>query len=558
MNGSRLSWPAFALFGALAGASFLSACQSSMSNASTSLGRTGPNGHRSAEAAPPPAKPVVVAKAQPEAKSEAKSEPATKPAAKSTTPPPAARSGTSVAELAFPTGDRASSAILLRQTTPSEMRVGREYDYTIDVINLTSGDLQNVVVNLENSSNVQILSSNPNSVKSPDGDLAWMLGDLPGGATKTITIRAKAQGVGVASNCLSVVYANVLCASTTVVEPSLQLAKTATPEVCGTCEEIKLAYTVKNPGTGLAEGVVIKDSLPAGLTTLDGKSAVEINVGDLASGAERTFNVTAKASKAGSYASAASASGGAGLAAQSGNPATVVKQPALTVTCDANNRVFVGRDITYRFTVKNTGTCAATAAAVRAAVPGGTQFVSADNGGKLEAGSVVWRMPSVAAGQTANVSMTVRPGGVGSAAVTATASAECIDAASTNCATEVAGIPAILLEVVDTIDPVEVGKETVFIVTATNQGSATDRNVKVVATLPASMTFVSGTGASAVSASGQVVTMSPVATLAPGAKAEWRLTVRAAKAEDARSRWEMTSEQFKTAVTETESTYLFD
>jgi uncharacterized repeat protein (TIGR01451 family) len=129
---------------------------------------------------------------------------------------------------------------------------------------------------------------------------------------------------------------------------------------------------------------------------------------------------------------------------------------------------------------------------------------------------------------------------------------------STNCATEVAGIPAILLEVVDTIDPVEVGKDTVFIVTATNQGSATDRNVKVVATLPASMTFVSGTGASAVSASGQTVTMSPVATLAPGAKAEWRITVRAAKAEDARSRWEMTSEQFKTPVTETESTYLFE
>jgi uncharacterized repeat protein (TIGR01451 family) len=438
------------------------------------------------------------------------------------------------------------------------MRVGREYDYTIDVINLTSGDLQNVVVNLENSKNVEILGSTPDSVKTPDGDLAWMLGDLPGGATKTIVIKAKAQGVGVASNCLSVVYANVLCASTVVVEPSLQLAKTATPEVCGTCGEVKLTYTVKNPGTGLAEAVVIKDTLPAGLTTLDGKSAVEINVGDLASGAEKSFNVTAKAAKAGSYASAASAMSGGGLSAKSGEPATVVKEPKLTVTCDANKRVFVGRDITYRFTVKNDGTCAATAAAVRVAVPSGTQFVSADNGGKLEAGSVIWRMPTVAAGQTATVAMTVRPSGVGNAAVTATLAAECIDPMSTNCATEVAGIPAILLEVVDTIDPVEVGKDTVFIVTATNQGSATDRNVKVVATLPASMTFVSGTGASAVSASGQTVTMSPVATLAPGAKAEWRITVRAAKAEDARSRWEMTSEQFKTPVTETESTYLFE
>jgi hypothetical protein len=51
--------------------------------------------------------------------------------------------------------------------------------------------------------------------------------------------------------------------------------------------------------------------------------------------------------------------------------------------------------------------------------------------------------------------------------------------------------------------------------------------------------------------------MSPVATLAAGAKAEWRITVRSLSAEDARTRWEMTSDRFKSPVTETESTYLF-
>jgi uncharacterized repeat protein (TIGR01451 family) len=552
MNGFKSLRSVVALCGALSGMSALSGCQSS--SGSAALGsRTGPNAHRTEGGATRMEAPAMKSDAGATSAAGAKSEPAAKSAARASSP-----AATSVAELAFPTGDRATSAILLRQTSPSEMRVGREYDCTVDVINLTSGDLRNVVVNLENSKNVEILGSTPDSVKSPDGDVAWMLGDLPGGATKTIVVKAKAQGVGVASNCLSVVYANVLCASTAVVEPSLELAKSATPEVCGTCQEVKLTYTVKNPGTGLAEAVVIKDTLPAGLTTLDGKNAVEINVGDLAGGAERSFNVTAKAAKAGSYASAASAMSGGGLSAKSGEPATVVKEPKLTVTCDAIRRVFVGRDLTYRFTVKNEGTCAATAAAVKVAVPSGTQFVSADNGGKLEAGSVVWRMPTVAAGQSATVAMVVRPGAVGSAAVTATVAAECLDATSTNCATEVAGIPAILLEVVDTLDPVEVGKETVFVVTATNQGSATDRNVKVVATLPASMAFVSGTGASAVSGSGQTVTMSPVPTLAAGAKAEWRITVRAVKAEDARSRWEMTSEQFKTPVIETESTFLFE
>jgi hypothetical protein len=52
--------------------------------------------------------------------------------------------------------------------------------------------------------------------------------------------------------------------------------------------------------------------------------------------------------------------------------------------------------------------------------------------------------------------------------------------------------------------------------------------------------------------------MSAVASLAPGAKAEWRIVVKAKSAQDARSRWEMTSDQFKVPVIETESSNLYE
>ena len=119
-------------------------------------------------------------------------------------------------------------------------------------------------------------------------------------------------------------------------------------------------------------------------------------------------------------------------------------------------------------------------------------------------------------------------------------------------------MPAILLEVIDTIDPIEVGQETTFVVTAINQGSTSDSNVKVVATLPSSLAFVSGKGLTPVSAMGSTITMAPVATLAAGAKAEWRVTVRAKSRQDARSRWELSSDQFKVPVIETESTNLYE
>lgn len=471
--------------------------------------------------------------------------------------PAAPRRAGNVTELAFPTGDKRTSSLLLRQTAPVEIRPGVEYDYTIDVINLTSSDLQNVVVTAENFSNLTYVRSNPAFSRMGQEDVAWLIGDLPANATKQIVITAKANAVGTATNCLSVAYANVLCIATPVVQPALQLTKTATPEICSTCEEIKLTYVVKNTGSGIALNTVVNDTLPAGLTTVDGKNTVTLNAGDLAAGAERAFNVTAKAAKAGTFGSAANATAGMGLTANSPNVSTVVKEPALAVTCEASDRVFIGREATYKFTVRNTGNCAASGATVRAPVPAGTTFTSADNGGTLQGGSVVWTMPSLAAGQSASVSMRVRTTAAGTAPITATASATCVPAVTTNCSTTIAGIPAILLEVVDTVDPVEIGQQTTFIVTATNQGSADDNNVKVVGTLPAEMEYVSGTGASQVTVSGQTVTMTAVPKLSPGQKAEWRITVRAKSEGDSRTRWEMTSEQFKQAVIETESTNLF-
>lgn len=457
----------------------------------------------------------------------------------------------------FPTGDRSTSSVLLRQFMPREIRVGQEYDSTIEVINLTNGTLRNVTVNLESLANTQYISASPAATRSQAGDMSWLVAEIPASGMREIKLRAKAVAPGVASNCLTVGFANMLCASSTVVQPSLVLEKRAAPEICGTCEEIKFTYLVKNAGTGTAEGVVIKDALPAGLTTTDGKSTVEIAAGDLGEGAEKSFNISVQAAKRGRYSSSATATSSAGLSTRSSDPTTVVKQPVFAFSCDANNRVFLGRDLDYRITVRNIGDCAAQGATVKALVPAGASYLSADNSGRLEGGYAVWNMTSLPAGQATTVTMRIRPSSIGFAKVDATASAACAAPVTTTCATEVVGIPAILLEVVDTVDPISVGAETTFVVTATNQGSSDDTNVKVIATLPASMEFVSGSGATPVSVSGQTVTMSPVAKLAPGAKAEWRVVIKAKSVSDARSRWEMTSDQFKVPVIETESSNLY-
>ena len=469
-----------------------------------------------------------------------------------------ARDGYTCSELAFPTGERSTSQILVCQSSPREVRVGQETEYFIDVTNLTGAGLQNVAVNMDNMSNAHIVSSWPEAVRASNGSAQWIIADLPARSTKTITVRARPTAAGTASGCITAGYANALCTVTPVVAPALNLSKSATPEVCGQCDEIQLTYVVRNPGTGKADDVTVTDTLPAGLTTAEGGRTVEFRVGDLDSGAERTFTVNAKASKSGTYASSASAQTASGISVRSADVGTVVKQPALVFSCDANNHALLGRDLPYRITVRNTGACDAADASIVAQVPAGTAFVSADGGGRFDGANVTWSMPSLPPGKSTTVTMKLHPATAGVAKVKATASARCVPATTTECQTEVTGIPAILLEVVDTIDPVAVGSETTFTVVVTNQGSSTDSNVRVVGTLPDAMQFVSGSGATSVSSVGKTITIAPLVSLAPGARAEWRITVKASSVADARSRWEMTSDQFKNPITETESTNLYE
>lgn len=475
-----------------------------------------------------------------------------------TQPQPRAKPGAVASgERYFPTGDHSTSAVLLRQYSPSEVRVGEEYDGSIEVVNLTEADLQNVSVNLKNISNVQLVRSSPEWTHS-NGEVVWILPVLPAARTEVIRFRAKANAAGAATNCLSVSYANLLCASTTVVEPALELTKTATPEVCGTCADITLTYAVRNTGTGIAQNVVIKDTLAAGLATHDGKTMVEFDAGDLAGGVERIYNISVLASRRGTFASSAYATSSSGQSAQSREASTLVRQPEFAFSCDANNRVFLGHDLDYRITVRNIGDCTASNVEVKAPIPTGCAFLSADSAGRYESGTVVWAVGNIAEGKATTVTMSIKPSAIGTARTTATAASGCVAEARTECSTEVEGVPAILLEVIDTIDPIEVGQETTFVVTAINQGSTSDSNVKVVATLPSSLEFVSGKGLTPVSAMGSTITMAPVATLAAGAKAEWRVTVRAKSRQDARSRWELSSDQFKVPVIETESTNLYE
>ena len=130
----------------------------------------------------------------------------------------------------------------------------------------------------------------------------------------------------------------------------------------------------------------------------------------------------------------------------------------------------------------------------------------------------------------------------------------CAKPVSTTCTTKISGIPAILLEVIDIEDPIEVGKTETYQIEVTNQGSATDTGIRIACELEAAQEFVSGSGATAVSGQGRTITMAPLAALPPKEKAVWRVVVKATNAANVRFKVTMMSDQLTRPVEETEST----
>jgi uncharacterized repeat protein (TIGR01451 family) len=462
----------------------------------------------------------------------------------------------SAARMAFPTGDPKTSALLVHQVMPNEVQKGADFDFSYHVTNLTSAELQNVMVMMNSSSNLEIADSQPSGIDG-EGGMTWTLGDFGPGQTKVISLNGSAQEVGMASDCITVSYNNFLCATVRVVEPALALTKTAT-ETALKCDEVILRYTVTNSGSGAASNVVIKDTLPNGLAMTNGTKAVNIPVGTLAAGESKAYEVRAMASSTGEFESAAMAMADGGLEAQTDATTTMIMAPELAVGVECSDSQFLGRNFTYNYSVENTGDGVANSSTASASIPAGTTVVRASNGGRVVGNNVVWDLGAMNAGASMDFSMTVSGSAEGRYTSTITANASCADSVSDSCTTELEGIPAILLEVVDITDPVEVGQETTYVITVTNQGSADDTNIQIVGTLPAEQTFVSATGSTNGTSSGRTVTFTPSGPLAPGAQLTWRITVRANAEADSRFRIEMTSDQLTSPVIETEATNLYE
>jgi uncharacterized repeat protein (TIGR01451 family) len=279
-----------------------------------------------------------------------------------------------------------------------------------------------------------------------------------------------------------------------------------------------------------------------------------LNVGNLAANQSRQLTAKVRAEKPGTYENRATASGAGDVSVESSMVATVVREPILKITKTGPAEGVTASPFEYQITVSNVGDAPARDTIVEDALPVGTLLVNATDSGRITSGRVVWTLGTLEPQASRTMTLVVQSNSAATVKSTVSARAHCAEAVSANVETRIRGVPAMLLEVVDLVDPVRVGDTETYEITATNQGSAPESDIRIVCTLEGNQQYVSSSGQTTASPSASSITFQPVATLGPKQKATWRVIVKNVKPGDVRFKVSMTTQALERPVEETEST----
>jgi len=230
---------------------------------------------------------------------------------------------------------------------------------------------------------------------------------------------------------------------------------------------------------------------------------------------------------------------------------------ALTLSCNAPDEVPTGRAVDICLTLVNQGNAVAPRTRLVLPMPPDARLTSRTDSALVKSNELVWEIAQLAPNQGKQVCATFKLAQPGTLHFDATGTSAATNHVLTSCQTRVVGVPAILLEVIDLEDPVELGKEVTYEIKVTNQGTVTGTNVRLVCAIPKSEQFVSAAGSTPARFADGVVTMQAATSLPAKEALTWRVVVKALEVDDARFKVELRSDQFERPILEDESTQLY-
>jgi uncharacterized repeat protein (TIGR01451 family) len=412
--------------------------------------------------------------------------------------------------------------------------VGGNVTYTIVVANVGDEDATSVSIVDQLPDGVTFVSADSLAATcNDDGDVYCNLEALAPDNSVTVTIVVTTTAVGEPSNRATAGGGeddptpenNAAEASVTVlplleeVPPptpgpgiaDLTLTKTAAPSVVNG-GSFSYTLVVANKGPDPATGVVLTDKLPGGVSfgsasasqgSCSGGGTVSCSLGTIKAKSSATLTIGVTATSSGITTNEAKVAG----AETDPNPgdnqafATTRISPRIdlgvrgTVTPEAAQ---IGGELTYHVVVTNGGPDTAEGVLVPLAVPAGASFVSVtpSQGICVRDGTILCFLGRIASGGSAAVDLVLRSGTSGELVLPVSVSSDGgTDSNSANNAMSLTGGVAesfdLRLEMTSTPQRIGAGEWITYTINVTNVGPGAATGVKVVDTLPDSVSFVS-------------------------------------------------------------------
>jgi uncharacterized repeat protein (TIGR01451 family) len=446
-------------------------------------------------------------------------------------------------------------ALIVQKFAPGEIQVGKAAKFVIQVRNVGSQAASEVQVRDEVPQGTRLVSTSPNA--QPNGSqLVWQLGKLSAGEERTLEMQLMPTSEGEIGSVATVSYSAQASVKTRCTMPQLAIRMTA-PEKVMIGQEQRVRIEIRNPGTGDATGVMLFENVPQNVRHAAGP-ALEFEIGTLRAGEMRELELVLVAEKAGKVVNILNARAEGNLQVQQQVEFEVIA-PALEVAVSGPERRYLERAATYAVSVENPGTAPAHDVQIVTKLPKGLRFVRANNMGEYDSAShaVYWSLAELPEGESGTVELVAMPVETGPQMleVESRASQGLTDQTTQQIVVE--GLAAIMFEVRDLEDPIEVGGESGYEIRVVNQGTKAATNLRVAVNLPPGLQVVSAEGETQYTAQGNLLAFEPLGQLSPKADTVYRVRVQAVQAGDQRVTVEVHTDDLAQPIRREESTRVF-
>jgi uncharacterized repeat protein (TIGR01451 family) len=468
---------------------------------------------------------------------------------------------------------RVTQSVTLEAVCPETINFGQEFRYELIVRNGGTAGVAGVRIEDELPAGAKYVGSDPPAELAGDR-LVWAVGALEAGAERRIAVRVKPADEGEVTSRATVTYTAAVEARTRVTRPRIAVAVTGS-ELCRAGEDTIFQIKLSNTGTGPAPRMVLQAQLADGLAHPQGQK-IEAELANLPPGESKTVPLKVSAARAGAQWCQVTVAV-EGCPDATGRATVNVVEPLLQVAQRGPAKCLVRAEPVYEITLSNPGTAATDPVTVYTVLPEGFEYVQAGDGATYTPNNraVVWKLPGLTPGGSRTLSLKLRAAAaaegtlrtiaqampeqpaVGTAGAVAVRPAGRTLEAKTETAVQAEGVAAVRFEVTDLEDPVEAGKEAVYEIRVTNQGTGVCTNVQLVAAMGEGTAYAGSSGPTQVKAQGQHLVFDPIPTLAVKGEAVYRVRVKGTAAGESRFRVQLTSDQMRNPVVKEESTRFY-